>query len=170
MPNRESETMVLARERFAGLAGVADVDVALSALWLNMLGRRHAAWVQTTARSIEFDENEAAIVVALGLQEPGNVTSVGLKSMLMITSGGITRATDRLVRKGLVTRNEDPDDGRRVHLRLTTEGRRRFEQLLDLVVERHGERLARLAPARRAEVLAALDDLLALYDDIDVPR
>ena len=166
----ESELMGRARERLSDLVSVPDIDAALSAIWLNMLGRRHAVLIQSVSRSVELDENEAAIILALGLQAPRALTAAELKATLMVTSGGITRASDRLIDKGLVDRNEHPDDGRRVQLRLTATGRRRFEKLLGTLVDRQEERLSQLSPERRLEILAALDDLLTLYADIDVPR
>jgi DNA-binding MarR family transcriptional regulator len=162
--------MSLARQRLASLPSVTDTDVVLSAVWINMLSRRYAAWIHTTTTSVGLDENEAAILVAIGLDDPQGVTAVWLTATLMITSGGITRAIDRLVDKGLVTRKQDPDDRRRVRLRLTAKGRRRSDELLEIIVHRHGERVARLTPARRQEILVALDDLLTLYDDIDTPH
>lgn len=166
----ESDLMVAARELLASRADVGDIDAVLSAVWLTMLGRRHAVWVQSVSRSADLDENEAAIVLALGLQAPRALTAVELKTMLMVTSGGVTRASDRLIEKRLIDRNEDPQDGRRVLLRLTASGRRRFDKLLAAVAERFDQRLERFPPERRAEILVTLDEMLSLYADIDVPR
>lgn len=78
----------------------------------------------------------------------------------------MSRLVDRLVDRGLVHREESPEDRRRVQLRLTGRGR-------DLVrIARHGtqSRLAKaleaLPPGRREEVAEAMQILRPLF----IPR
>ena len=63
-----------------------------------------------------------AILEALLHKGPMPVNTIGKK--LLLTSGSITTAVDRLVAKGLVARGEDPDDRRVRVVELTREGRR----------------------------------------------
>lgn len=57
----------------------------------------------------------------------------------MVTSGGLTKRVDRLARRGLVTREPDPDDARARVIRLTDVGR----ALIDAAFTEHmaGEHL-----------------------------
>ena len=48
-----------------------------------------------------------------------------LSRSLLLSSGGTSNVTNQLVRRGLVVREPDPDDGRGTQIRLTDEGRRR---------------------------------------------
>ena len=53
------------------------------------------------------------------------VNTIGKK--VLLTSGSISTAVDRLVRKGLVRRRRNPSDGRVFLVDLTAEGRRTIE-------------------------------------------
>ena len=64
---------------------------------------------------------------------PYRLTPGALVSSSMVTSGAVTARLDRLVAKGLVTRETDPDNRRSVLVTLTARGRR----LVDRVVEEH---------------------------------
>lgn len=69
-----------------------------------------------------------------------------LATSAMVTSGAITNRIDRLVAKGLVTRDVDPASRRAVRIRLTPAGRR----LVEVAVVRHA--------ANEQRLLAVLDD------------
>lgn len=69
-----------------------------------------------------------------------------LATSAMVTSGAITNRIDRLVAKGLVTRDVDPANRRAVRIQLTPAGHR----LVDAAVVRHA--------ANEERLLAVLDD------------
>jgi DNA-binding MarR family transcriptional regulator len=86
---------------------------------------------------------------------PFQLTPGALVASAMVTSGAVTARLDRLVEKGLVTREVDPDNRRSVIVTLTRTGRR----LVDRVVEAHvvnEDRLLAPLSARDRERLAAL--------------
>jgi len=63
-----------------------------------------------------------------------------------LTSGAVTGVIDRLVRAGLVRREADPQDRRKVHVRPTAKGRaaeagpyRSFGKAMDRLVERYSD-------------------------------
>lgn len=64
------------------------------------------------------------ILLHLGPSSPGT-----LKSKLFTTGGNITMILDNLARRGLVGRERDPEDRRRITVRLTPSGRRLVERI-----------------------------------------
>lgn len=63
------------------------------------------------------------------LADVGNVTD--LASYQGVSTAAASKAVDRLVRLGLLTRTEDPDDRRHIRLALSTEGRQLISTYLD---------------------------------------
>ena len=59
---------------------------------------------------------------------------------MMLTSGSMTTAVDRAQKKGYVTRERDPNDGRVVNVTLTDKGR----EAIDSAFEIHAANLERL--------------------------
>ncbi|MFC5993797.1 MarR family winged helix-turn-helix transcriptional regulator [Pseudonocardia hispaniensis] len=109
---------------------------------------------QVMARGVLFHQAVAA-QVGLGatdlqclavLQESGAVTAGELATRTGLTTGGVTRVVDRLLKAGFVRREPDPHDRRRVHVAA--------------VPERLGE-----IGARYESVATGWAELLAGYDD-----
>jgi MarR family 2-MHQ and catechol resistance regulon transcriptional repressor len=98
------------------------------------------------------------ILEALLHKGPMPVNTLGRK--LLLTSGSITTAVDRLAARGLVARGEDPDDRRVRVVGLTREGRR----LIVPAFARHEEDLehvvaAALTPHERTTLVNLLRKL-----------
>ncbi|GAB3656301.1 MarR family transcriptional regulator [Actinocorallia lasiicapitis] len=83
--------------------------------------------------------------------DDGELTAGALLKASMVTSGAITNRIDRLERKGLVERRQDPADRRSVRVRLTGPG----AELIDTIIAGHfdNERRA-LEPLDDPDVLA----------------
>lgn len=63
--------------------------------------------------------------------EPYELTPTAMQATMMLTtSGAITKRIDKLVQEGLVERRADPDDGRGVRVRLTDAGLERVDAAL----------------------------------------
>jgi MarR family 2-MHQ and catechol resistance regulon transcriptional repressor len=75
-------------------------------------------WIREKLR---MGESDFGILRCLGRCGVLPVSSVGCK--LLLTSGSITTAIDRMVRRGMVVRTIHPSDRRRVLVDLTSEGR-----------------------------------------------
>jgi MarR family 2-MHQ and catechol resistance regulon transcriptional repressor len=111
-------------------------------------------------RSIEgtgLCASDFGVLEALLHKGPLPVNVLGRK--LLLTSGSITTAVDRLEARGLVVRREDPDDRLVRRVELTAAGRR----LIAPAFARHAADLERavsvLAPAERATLVALLRKL-----------
>lgn len=82
------------------------------------------------------------------------INTIGKK--VLLTSGSMTAAANRLVEKGLVQRVKDPSDRRRFHLHLTSSGIR----LIKNAYARHARNLDRIASVLTADERCELVRLL----------
>lgn len=101
--------------------------------------------------------SDFGVLEALLHKGPLPVNVIGRK--VLLTTGSITTAIDRLARRGLVKRKDDPDDGRVRLVELTAKGR----QLIQPAFARHAADLeslvAVLAPDERVALVALLRKL-----------
>jgi MarR family 2-MHQ and catechol resistance regulon transcriptional repressor len=70
---------------------------------------------------------------------PMPINTIGEK--VLLTSGSMTAAANRLEEKGFITRIQDPSDGRCFYLHLTKRGRR----LITNVFDKHSQNLEKIA-------------------------
>ena len=98
--------------------------------------------------------SDFAILEVLLHKGPLPVNTIGKK--VLLTSGSMTTAADRLVQKGYIERKPDPSDGRIFYLHLTTDGRR----LIQSAYARHARNLEKIAEvlteAERAQLVSLL--------------
>lgn len=102
------------------------------------------------------------------LRRAGPQTAGTLVTASMVTSGAITNRVDRLVAKGLVTRETDPDSRRSVRIDLSPAGRELVDELVVGHIDNENRLLSALNPTDR-DRLADLLRLL-LTDLGDTPR
>lgn len=86
-----------------------------------------------------------------------------------VTPSTMSRSIDVLVRKGWVTREEDPADRRHVRLAVTDEGREARTAVHKLVEDEMVAVLARLSPDQLARVYDGLKALGTLVPDASEP-
>lgn len=116
---------------------------------------RKSAFAETGLEFWEFD-------VLSALRRAGAPHRLSPKRLLesnLVSSGTMTNRIARLVERGLVTREEDPDDGRGVLVTMTAAGRERVDLALTRLVEAERALLASLAPADRSALGVALREL-----------
>jgi MarR family 2-MHQ and catechol resistance regulon transcriptional repressor len=98
--------------------------------------------------------SEFAILEALLHKGPLSINRIGEK--VLLTSGSMTAAANRLKERGLIRRVRDACDGRSFHLHLTTNGRRMIEGAYAV----HAANLERIAailhPKERSELVRLL--------------
>ena len=83
--------------------------------------------------------SEFTIMEVLLHRGPLPINTIGDK--VLLTSGSMTAAINRLGKKGLVTRIQDPSDGRCFHVHLTTVGR----NVIELAYAKHESNLEKIA-------------------------
>jgi MarR family 2-MHQ and catechol resistance regulon transcriptional repressor len=94
-----------------------------------------------------------AVLEALLHKGPLPVNTIGKK--VLLTSGSMTAAVDRLERRGLVERRNDPEDRRTRVVHLTAEGRKVIRKLF-AVHEQDMERAVSVLNASEKEQLSGL--------------
>jgi DNA-binding MarR family transcriptional regulator len=126
--------------------------------------RAARALVGITAASIaEVDDvvtvPQLRVMVMISVRGPMNLGTVA--DGLNVSASNASRICDRLLRSGLLDRQEDPADRRQITLSLTGDGRALLER-----VNRHRRRAIRaalqtLSPRQRAALTASLDEFSA---------
>lgn len=136
-----------------------ELDASGVHLWL-ILWKAFRAMEAHADRSIAglgLCQSDFGVLEALLHKGPMAVKALGEK--VLLTSGSMTAAIDRLERRGWVERGNDPEDRRSRIVRLTAEGRKTIQALF-LSHERDMEQA--VAGLSRAERVAAMDMLRRL--------
>jgi DNA-binding MarR family transcriptional regulator len=126
--------------------------------------------VALTARSVAAVEPEISLAqlrVLVILDSRGPQSLGAMARHLDVHPSNATRACDRLVQGGLLTRNENPSDRRQIRLELTSTGRRVIESVMshrrrqveDLLAQMTGEQRVALVPMLRAMTAAGRETL-----------
>ena len=95
-----------------------------------------------------------AILEALLHKGPMPIHTIGEK--VLLTSGSMTAAINRLEKRALVRRRKDASDGRLFHVHLTGRGRKVIEQAYSRHAQNLDKIVAVLTPAERAELARLL--------------
>ncbi|MBW2461255.1 MAG: MarR family transcriptional regulator [Deltaproteobacteria bacterium] len=80
----------------------------------------------------------------------------GLAAASRVTKGAMTRLVDRLEDRGWVTRERGEDDGRRVLVALTADGKKEARRLHDLTERSIGAIFERIPKGERAQVVRSM--------------
>ncbi|MBM3389677.1 MAG: MarR family transcriptional regulator [Betaproteobacteria bacterium] len=99
-------------------------------------------------------------------RHPKGLRMSELSACLMVTGGNVTGLTDQLVLEGWVQRTEDIRDRRVWRVRLTAEGRRRFEQM---ATEHEGWLRQLFKPMQSSEKKALFELLGQLREHLQAP-
>lgn len=96
---------------------------------------------------------------------PYRLSAGALVGASMVTSGAITNRIDRLVARGLVSRETDPDNRRSVRITLTDTGRELVDTALADHVANESDLLAGLTPKEQTQLAGLLRKLLVHLGD-----
>jgi MarR family 2-MHQ and catechol resistance regulon transcriptional repressor len=128
-------------------------------LWL-VLWKAFRAMEAQAGRSIAglgLCQSDFGVLEALLHKGPLPVKALGEK--VLLTSGSMTAAIDRLERRGLVARGGDPRDRRSRIVRLTPEGRKTIQALFRVHERDMEQAAARLNRGERLELMRLLRKL-----------
>ena len=131
--------------------------IALSSR-LAALSELHRGLMEDALRELEMNQAEEQVI---GLLRSGVADTPGELSRLMWqTPAGMTRTLDRLERRGLVKRDADDADRRRVRIRLTARGQRIAERRDDLEADALESAFGGADKAELERLRQALDRLI----------
>lgn len=116
-------------------------------------------------RMLEADLTLAELV-ALHALAHHPLTIAELAEMLYLSHSAASRAADRLVRDGLVSRQEDPEDRRQKRLTLTAEGEALLGEMQRIRSGRVQEAFARLDGGEREQLRALVVRLMTMMQDL----
>lgn len=135
-------------------------------------GERLLASIDRALRHHELSRaGRQALAVLDGAGQPLSPTAIAQR--LIVTTASVTSLLDTLERRGLVKREPDPTDRRRLLVQITVEGAALVDRFLPEVVALQTAAVAGLTePQRRqlVKLLAALDASLTTLDIDEVVR
>jgi len=112
------------------------------------------------ARAVHPDLQPSTYLLLAHVAEVGPVRASALVEDIGIDKGAVSRQAQHLVFLGLLTRTQDPDDGRATLLAVSEEGRSRLER----VGRDRSERFGQLLGDWSDDELADFGDRLARYN------
>ena len=116
-------------------------------------------------RSFSLTSADFRVIVALRRAgSPYQLPQARLMTQLGLTSGTISLRVDRLTKRGIVTREADPDDKRGQRIRLTADGLRLFDEITPLHLANEERLLSSLTPDERATLAQLLRKLLVSFE------
>jgi DNA-binding MarR family transcriptional regulator len=104
------------------------------------------------------------IVTLRRVGSPYELPQARLMTQLALTSGTISLRVDRLAKRGVITREPDPDDKRGQRVRLTAEGLRLFDKIAPLHLANEDRLLSSLTHDERATLAWLLSKLLVSFE------
>jgi DNA-binding MarR family transcriptional regulator len=135
---------------------------------INRLGRVRAhldAALLEVFRRFDLTSADFRVIVALRRAgSPYQLPQARLMTQLALTSGTISLRVDRLTKRGIVTREADPDDKRGQRVRLTADGLRLFDEIAPLHLANEERLLSSLTPDERMTLARLLRKLLVSFE------
>lgn len=132
-----------------GVSGAGDRDMEALEREITVLYRRARASSGEMARQVHPDLEASAYGLLVRLEEVGTERATELAAYFGVGKATMSRQLHAMEDLGLISREQDPADGRAFLIRLTPEGRGRFTRVRD---------------ARRA----GYRDMLASWDRADI--
>jgi len=108
---------------------------------------------------------EWKVLLIIGTYAPLSTNAVAARSSL--DKPTISRTTDRLVARGLVDRTRDRNDQRKLVLRLTQKGAKKYEELVSVLTKWDASLLSRLGEGQLRQFNRILDLLDDGIDEVD---
>ena len=148
-----------------------DLDVAplsvfsrISRLTRYLEVARRSALTEAGIEGWEFD-----MLSSLRRSGDASLSPGALMRETLVTSGTMTTRIDKLVARGLVSKNRSPHDGRSVEVRLRAEGASRVDTAMERLLAAERELLAPLGGDERAALAGMLRTLLLTFESDEPP-
>ena len=134
-------------------------DLSAVHLWLVLSRATRSVEAQATRSIAQFDMGPTDFGVLEALLHKGPLTVKQIGEKVLLTSGSMTAAVDRLAARGLVVRQDDVRDRRARIIALTPEGRELIERAFACHRDAMEEALKGFTEGARAMLLPLLRSL-----------
>ena len=135
-----------------------ETDAALK-LWV-VLSRAHASIsAHAAAHAADHGLSLTEFAILEVLYHRGRMVLGEIQRRILVSSGGITFLVDRLADKGLVVRQECPEDRRAKYVALTREGTRMIREIFPSHAQALATAMRGLTPAEQREATGLLRSL-----------
>lgn len=104
------------------------------------------------------------------IRDGGRIKMSPLAECLSLSMGAASTLVDRLVGRGLVQREADPEDRRAVFVSLTEKGHKVLEEATNARRELNQLAFARMAPETRQQLLEGLQALVSTWESVASER
>lgn len=140
-----------------------EIDSSAGAIFMRLsaLSRQLATFHGKVLKPEGLATSEYQLLALLWAQGP--CVPKNLNQLLLLTSGALTNALDRLQKAGHVRRRPNPEDARSVFIELTPAGAHLAERLVALETEAQTRQLNPLSRAEKREIVDALDRLIDVF-------
>jgi MarR family 2-MHQ and catechol resistance regulon transcriptional repressor len=136
----------------------AETQIALK-LWV-VLSRAHASIsAHAVAHAADHGLSLTEFAILEALFHRGRMVLGEIQRRILVSSGGITFLVDRLAEKGLVVRQECPEDRRAKYVSLTREGTRLIRELFPSHARTLANAMQSLTPNEQVEATRLLKSL-----------
>ena len=135
----------------------------------SIIGLMHNLMLSAKARDphpwlhLELTREQLRVIFLLSFK--GQVSPSKVAESFGVPKANVTSVIDRLVGKGLVSRQENPDDRRSYILSLTEEGRGQVERLREIGADRIKRVLERMPDEALASLRTGLESLIAVLKE-----
>lgn len=126
---------------------------------LRILVRKAGILERSEATCCSITISQCHALVEIGRKE--NISVNQLAELLGLDKSTVSRAVDKLVVDGTVLREEHPEDRRYATLRLTTDGRRLYDNIEERMTAYFHDVLQAVPEDKRSQVLESLHYLTA---------
>jgi DNA-binding MarR family transcriptional regulator len=163
---RRSETAEYRAQVAAYVAAGADEDVQRAVTAVRRLSRRLGQWYERQLADISVSVGEWAVLSELArAQDTDPLTPSQLAAATDVAPSSMTHRLDRLVERGLVRREADPDNRTRVHVRLSDVGWQLYAGAIQESNLVESDVMAALTSRQLGELVALLETLINGLDD-----
>lgn len=147
-------------KRFGAGEDLPDVETAAALkLWV-ILSRAHASIsAHAVAHAADHGLSLTEFAILEALFHRGRMVLGEIQRRILVSSGGITFLVDRLAEKGLVVRQECPEDRRAKYVSLTREGTRFIRELFPSHAQVLAEAMKGLTQAEQQDAAGLLRTL-----------
>jgi DNA-binding MarR family transcriptional regulator len=147
------------------------IDDAAVAAWEALFRAQVAVMRRLTAEfpEAEITFGEYDVLFTLSRQPGQRLRLRELNDQVLLAQSSVSRLTDRLAARGLVTKHPSPEDGRGITITLTDDGRRVFRHVARHHMESISRRVAGALTTEELQELTGLCDKLR-HADTGEPR